>query len=164
MEPAGISCPVELEMKTSREYPDHPLLGVGAVIVQGGRVLLVRRANPPLQGQWSIPGGLVETGESTKEATTREVREETDLEVEPLQLVEVFERIIRDRDGRVQYHFVLIDYLCRIISGEAKAGTDVLEVRWSECDELEILGVAAETCAVIRKATAGQPPPSPHAL
>jgi mutator protein MutT len=136
----------------TRDYPDRPLLGVGAIIVRGERILLVRRANPPLQGQWSIPGGLVETGETIKEAITREVREETGLEVEPLQLVEVFERILRDDESRVQYHYVLIDYSCRIVAGEAKAGSDVSEVRWASCDELESFAVAPETCVVIRKA------------
>jgi mutator protein MutT len=136
----------------TRDYPDRPLLGVGAIIAQGGQILLVRRANPPLQGQWSIPGGLVETGETIKEAITREVREETGLEVEPLQLVEVFERILRDDDSRVQYHYVLIDYVCQVVAGEARAGSDVSDLRWASCDELELLAVASETCAVIRKA------------
>jgi mutator protein MutT len=135
-----------------REYPDRPLLGVGAIIVRHGSILLVRRVNPPLQGQWSIPGGLVETGETTKEAVTREVREETGLEVEPQHLVEVFERILRDDDSRVHYHYVLIDYLCQVVAGETRAGSDVSELRWANCDELESLAVAPETCAVIRKA------------
>ena len=136
----------------NRAYPDRPLLGVGAIILRDRRILLVRRANPPLQGEWSIPGGLVETGETTKEAIIREVREEASLEVEPGRLVEVFERILRDKESRVRYHFVLIDYLCRIISGEAKAGSDVTELRWAKCEELESLAVSPETCAVIRKA------------
>jgi mutator protein MutT len=135
----------------SREYPDRPLLGVGALIVEQNRVLLVRRANPPLQGQWSIPGGLVEVGETTKAAVIREVREETELVIEPVKLVEVFERIISDATGRVQYHFVLMDYLCRVLSGEALAGSDVSELRWASFGELETLGVAPDTCAVIRK-------------
>ena len=139
----------------NRTYPDRPLLGVGAIILRDQRILLSRRANPPLQGEWSIPGGLVETGETTKEAIIREVREETSLEVEPVTLVEVFERILRDKESRVQYHFVLIDYLCRIISGEAKAGSDVTELRWAKCEELESLAVSSETCAVIRKAMVG---------
>ena len=142
-------------MTPSRAYPDRPLLGVGAIIVRDERILLVRRANPPLQGEWSIPGGLVETGETTKEAIIREVREETSLEVEPVKLVEVFERILRDTESRVQYHFVLLDYLCLVISGEAKASSDVSDLYWATCDELESLAVAPETCAVIRKAKVG---------
>jgi len=122
-----------------RDYPDRPLLGVGAVIVRNEQVLVVRRSHPPLQGQWSVPGGLVETGETTREALIREIREETSLIVEPLDLVEVFERILRDGDSRVQYHFVVIDYLCRIVSGEACPGTDVSEIRWVPLEKLQEL-------------------------
>jgi mutator protein MutT len=135
-----------------RDYPDRPFLGVGAVIIDDNRVLLVRRANPPLQGEWSIPGGLVETGETTRDAIVREVLEETALQVEVAALVEVFERILRDNQSRVQYHYVLLDYRCRVLSGEAHAGSDVSDVRWATLDELESLSVAPETCAVIRKA------------
>jgi mutator protein MutT len=124
---------------------------VGAIIVHDERILLVRRSNPPLQGEWSIPGGLVETGETTKEAIVREVREETGLEIEVVRLAEVFERIVRDRESRVQYHFVLIDYLCQVIVGEAHAASDVSEVRWVRTDELEKFAVAPETCEVIRR-------------
>jgi mutator protein MutT len=124
---------------------------VGAIIMQDERILLVRRSNPPLQGEWSIPGGVVETGETTKEAIVREVREETGLEIEVVRLAEVFERIVRDRESRVQYHFVLIDYLCQVIAGEAHAASDVSEVRWVRTDELEKFAVAPETCEVIRR-------------
>ena len=96
-------------------------------------------------------------GESTREAVIREVREETGLQVVPERLVEVFERVLRDESSRVQYHFVLIDYFCRVVSGEERAGSDVSELRWASCEELEPLGVAPETCSVIRKATAAQP-------
>lgn len=115
-------------------------------------MLLARRAQPPLQGEWSIPGGLVETGETTKDAVIREVREETGLKIEPIKLVEVFERILRDKSERVEYHFVLIDYLCRVISGEAQPGSDVSDLRWATIEELSLFKVAPETCAVIRKA------------
>jgi mutator protein MutT len=135
-----------------RDYPDRPLLGVGAIIVRDEQILLVRRSNPPMQGEWSIPGGLVETGETTREAIIREVREETGLEIEIVKLAEVFERIVRDRDSRVQYHYVLIDYVCRATTGEAHAASDVSEVRWVNTDRLEKLAVAPETCEVIRKA------------
>ena len=141
----------------SRSYPDRPLLGVGAIIQRDSLILLVRRANPPLQGEWSIPGGLVEVGETTREAITREVREETGLDVVPDRLVEVFERILRDENSRVEYHFVLIDYLCRVLSGEERAGSDVSELRWAACDELESLSVAPETCMVIQKAISAEP-------
>jgi 8-oxo-dGTP diphosphatase len=135
-----------------RDYPDRPLLGVGAIIVRDEQVLLVRRSNPPMQGEWSIPGGLVETGETTREAIIREVREETGLDIEVVKLAEVFERIVRDPDSRVQYHYVLIDYVCRATTGEAHADSDVSEVRWVNTDRLEKLAVAPETCEVIRKA------------
>lgn len=135
-----------------RDYPDHPLLGVGAIIVYNEQVLVVRRANPPLQGEWSIPGGLVETGETTREAITREIREETGLTIEPVELVEVFERILRDANSRVRYHFVVIDYLCRIVSGNVRSGSDVSEIRWARLEDLQILGITPETCEVIHKA------------
>lgn len=135
-----------------RDYPDRPFLGVGAVIIDDGSVLLVRRANPPLQGEWSIPGGLVETGETTRDAIVREVLEETGLEVEATRLVEVFERILHDEQTRVQYHYVLLEYACRVVGGEVRAGSDVSEVCWSRVDALESLSVASETCVVIRKA------------
>ena len=135
-----------------RDYPEHPLLGVGAVIVNDDQVLVVRRTNPPLQGEWSIPGGLVDTGETTKEAVVREIREETNLTIEPVELVEVFERILRDADSRVQYHFVVTDYLCRLLSGEPRPGTDVSDMRWARVEELQVLGITPETTAVIRKA------------
>lgn len=139
-------------MTSQRDYPDRPLLGVGAIIVQDDRILLVRRANPPLQGEWSIPGGLVEAGETIEEAVIREVREETGLEIQPMKLVEVFERILRDKDARVQYHFVLIDYLCRVVSGKAQARSDVSESAWVTADELKSYSVAEDTCRVVRKA------------
>jgi 8-oxo-dGTP diphosphatase len=135
-----------------RDYPDRPLLGVGAVIVNNEEVLAVRRVNPPLQGAWSIPGGLVETGETTREAVVREIQEETGLTIEPVELIEVFERILRDTNSRVQYHFVVIDYLCRVISGELRPGSDVSETRWAEFDDLGALGITPETRAVIQKA------------
>ena len=135
-----------------RDYPERPLLGVGAAIVRNEQILVVRRANPPLQGQWSIPGGLVDTGETTKEAVVREIREETSLTIEPIELIEVFERILRDAESRVQYHFVVIDYLCRLLWGEPRPSTDVSEIRWARLEELPMLGITPETTAVIQKA------------
>jgi mutator protein MutT len=135
-----------------RDYPDRPFLGVGGVIIDDNRVLLVRRANPPLQGEWSIPGGLVEVGETTRQALVREVLEETALHVEVTGLVEVFERILQDEQSRVRYHYVLLDYRCRVLGGEPQAASDATELRWVTCGELESFSVAPETCAVIRKA------------
>ncbi len=111
-----------------------PLVGVGGVIVQEGRVLLVRRGTEPLRGRWSIPGGLIEVGEMLGEAVAREVREETGLEVEPVALVELLDRIHRE-DGRVRYHYVIADYLCRVTGGTLKAASDADEVRWVDREE-----------------------------
>ena len=114
-----------------REYPLAPLVGVGAVIVDESRVLLVQRATEPARGRWSIPGGLIEVGEMLSEAVVREVDEETGLEVEPVELVELLDRIHRDGD-RVRYHYVIADYLCRVVGGTLKAASDAAAVRWVE--------------------------------
>jgi len=117
-----------------REYPLAPLVGVGAVIVKDGRVLLVQRGTEPALGRWSIPGGLIEVGEGLSEAVVREVREETGLEIEPVELVELLDRIHRDGD-RVRYHYVIADYLCRVVSGTLNAASDAAAVRWVERSE-----------------------------
>lgn len=114
-----------------REYPLAPLVGVGAIIVSEGRVLLVQRATEPALGRWSIPGGLIEVGEMLTEAVVREVREETGLEVEPVELVELLDRIHRDGD-RIRYHYVIADYLCRVTGGTLKAASDAAAARWIE--------------------------------
>jgi ADP-ribose pyrophosphatase YjhB (NUDIX family) len=114
-----------------REYPESPLVGVGAVIVEAGRVLLVRRGGEPLKGHWSLPGGLLELGESLADGVVREIREETGLLVEPLQLIELLDRIHRD-GTRVQYHYVIADYLCRVRGGTLLAASDADAVRWVE--------------------------------
>jgi ADP-ribose pyrophosphatase YjhB (NUDIX family) len=120
-----------------REFPVAPLVGVGAVIVEQCRVLLVRRANPPLKGHWSLPGGLLELGEGLHNAVVREVREETGLLVEPLELIEVLDRIHREGD-RVRYHYVIADYLCRVVGGALQAASDADEVRWVERAEWDL--------------------------
>lgn len=117
-----------------REFPSAPLVGVGAVVIQQGRVLLVRRASEPMKGRWSLPGGLLELGESLAEGVVREVREETGLEVEVLDLVELLDRIHRQAD-RVRYHYVIADYLCRVVGGELCAASDADAVRWAERTE-----------------------------
>jgi len=117
-----------------REYPATPLVGVGAVVVQDSRVLLVRRGTEPLKGHWTLPGGLLEVGEPLTAGVIREVREETGLDVEPVELVELLDRIHRE-DGRVRYHFVIADYLCRVTGGELRAATDAAAVRWVERSE-----------------------------
>jgi len=114
-----------------REFPTAPLVAVGAIVVKDGRVLLVRRGTAPLKGHWTLPGGVLELGESLHEGLVREVREETGLVVEPLELIELLDRIHRE-DDRIRFHYVIADYLCRVAGGEAKAASDADEVRWLE--------------------------------
>jgi 8-oxo-dGTP diphosphatase len=133
-----------------REYPETPLIGVGAIIVEDGRVLLVKRGHPPLEGEWSIPGGVLEVGELLREAAIREAKEETGLTVDTGEILGVFDRLIRTGD-RVQYHYVLIDFLCTRVKGELKPGSDADEVRWFKSDELPSLNLAPDTAEVIRK-------------
>ena len=116
----------------AREYPKSPLVGVGAVIVQDGRVLLVQRGHEPLKGHWSLPGGLVRVGEPLEAAVAREVREETGLEVKPVQLIELLDRIHRDEKDHVRYHYVIADYLCQVLDGVLQAASDAAAVRWVE--------------------------------
>jgi 8-oxo-dGTP diphosphatase len=134
-----------------REYPETPLVGIGVIIIENGRVVLVKRAHPPLQAEWSIPGGVLEVGELMREAATREAREETGLTVEPGELLGVYDRVLRDADKRVQYHYVLIDFLCRRIAGDLAAASDAAEVRWFSREELPELKLAEDTLDVIRK-------------
>ena len=123
-------------MSTSREYPDLPRVGVGAVILKDGEVLLVRRGSTPSQGKWSIPGGLVHLGETTAAAAVREVEEECALKVRLQGIAGVVDRIVPGNDGRIRYHYVLVDYLAIPESGTARAGSDAAEVRWVPVGEL----------------------------
>ena len=134
-----------------RDYPERPIIGVGAVIIRADRVLLVRRATEPLKGEWSVPGGVLELGEKLRDGIRREVLEETGLEVEPGDVLDVFDSIFRDEQGRTQYHYVLIDYRCRLLLGEAKAGSDVSEVRWVQEVELAAMGLRDSIEQVVRK-------------
>ena len=135
----------------NREFPELPLVGVGAIIIENDRVLLVKRAHPPIQGQWSIPGGVLEVGEMVREAAIREAREETGLVVEPGELLGIYDRILRDPEKRVQYHYVLIDFLCRATGGQLQAASDAAEVRWFTREELPALNLAEDTDDVIKK-------------
>jgi ADP-ribose pyrophosphatase YjhB (NUDIX family) len=134
-----------------REFPEVPLVGVGAIIIEDSRVLLVKRAHPPLEAQWSIPGGVLEVGELVRDAAIREVREETGLTVEPGELLGVYDRILRNPEQRVQYHYVLIDFLCRRVAGDIGAASDAAEVDWFTRDELPALKLAEDTLDVICK-------------
>jgi 8-oxo-dGTP diphosphatase len=135
-----------------RRYPRRPILGVGAVVIKGNRVLLVERGREPLKGWWSLPGGVLETGERLAEGIRREVLEETGLEVEPLTIVEVYERIIPDAKGRVEYHYVLIDYLCRVAGGKLCASDDACRVRWVARGVLPRYRITEGAVPVIEKA------------
>jgi len=134
-----------------REYPESPFVGVGAVIVQNDRVLLIRRGTAPLLGEWSLPGGVLECGETLREAVAREAREETGLVVETGEMLGVYERIIPGDDGRVRYHFVLLDFLCRAVGGDLKAGSDAADVRWFSREELPALNLAYDANDVVVK-------------
>jgi len=128
------------------------MVGVGAVIIENGRALLVRRGTEPLKGEWSIPGGVVELGETLRQSAVREAKEETGLEVDAGEVLEVVDRIMRDPEHKVQYHYVLVDFICRRIAGEAHAGADASEVRWITAEELRSFPVSDSAAAVIRKA------------
>ena len=140
-----------------RTYPDRPIVAVGAVIFDGDRVLLVQRGHEPLKGEWSLPGGAVELGETLAAAVAREVREETSLDVVVGPVVEVLDSIRRDAAGRAEYHYVIVDYACRVRGGtptDAARGTDAADVRWVPIDELDQYRVTSTAMAVIRKARA----------
>ena len=139
-----------------RRYPEHPLLGVGALIffraVRRGPILIVERAGEPLKGYWSLPGGVVETGETLVEALKREINEETGLHVEPVEMFELFERIMLDTEGRPEYHYVLADFVCRVKGGELKAGDDVSRVEWVRRRDLKKYRLTEGTIDVIERA------------
>lgn len=148
-------------MSSSREYPDRPVVGVGGVVIENGRALLIRRGSEPLLGQWSIPGGTLELGESLQQGVARELLEETGLEVRVLELIEVFDRIF-PQDGlsadeagaKPRFHFVIVDYLCERISGEARAGSDVTDVAFAREEELERYHLTETAARVLQRAFA----------
>jgi 8-oxo-dGTP diphosphatase len=135
-----------------REYPEAPIVGVGAIVIKDQQVLLVCRANDPNRGQWSIPGGTVELGETLAQAAAREVWEECQVKIEAGEVVSTFDLIRRDAQGRIRYHFVLLDLAARYISGEPVAATDALEVRWVTAAELDQLDIIPRLVPVVRQA------------
>jgi 8-oxo-dGTP diphosphatase len=135
----------------AREYPAQPVVGVGAVVVREGRALIIKRAHEPRKGEWSLPGGHVDLGESLFDAVRREVKEETGLEVHPGPIIETFDRVHRDPDGRIRYHFVIVDFVCEAPKGDPVAGDDAEAVAWAAVTELDDYGVNAHAAAVIRK-------------
>jgi 8-oxo-dGTP diphosphatase len=130
-------------------FPAQPVVGVGAVIVDDGKALIVKRAHAPRQGEWSLPGGRVELGESLVDATRREMREETGLDVAVGEMLEVFDRI-HWRDGRVEYHFVIVDFLCAVVGGTLRAGDDAEAVAWVDGDTAAGYGVNEHALRVLR--------------
>ena len=139
-------------MTDTRKYPDRPYVGVGAVIVAEGKVLIVKRKYDPLAGQWSLPGGGVELGETLEESIVREMLEVTGLDIEVGPVIEVFDRITRDDDGRVMYHFVLVDYLCWPVGGELRASSDVADARFVDPSELPHYNLTKKANEVIARA------------
>jgi 8-oxo-dGTP diphosphatase len=139
-------------MTDTRSYPQRPIVGVGAVVLMDGKVVLIRRRFEPLAGQWSLPGGTLEVGETLEAGTAREILEETGLVVEVGPVVEVFDRILFDPDEKVRYHFVLIDYLCRPIGGRLQHGSDVDDVTLADPSELARYGLTPKATSVIQKA------------
>jgi 8-oxo-dGTP diphosphatase len=136
----------------SRSYPERPIVGVGAVVLMDGKVVLIKRRYEPLAGQWSLPGGTLEVGETLEAGAAREILEETGLVVEVGPVIEVFDRILFDPDQKVRYHFVLIDYLCRPIGGELRHGSDVDDVALADPSDLERFGLTVKATAIIRRA------------
>jgi len=136
------------------EYPERPVIGVGGVLIHDGRALLVRRAAEPLRGQWSIPGGRLELGETLAEGVARELKEETGVDVRVGELIEVFERIWNEEEGvaRPRFHFVIADYLCEHVSGEPQAGSDALEVAYASEAELGKFQLSETAMRVLHKA------------
>jgi len=144
-----------------REYPERPVVGVGGVIVHRGRAVLIRRGTEPLLGQWSIPGGTIEIAETIEEAVRRELREETGLEVRVLELIELFDRIYLENGAtpsqdkkKPRYHYVIADYLCELVGGEPRAGSDVTDLAFAREDELDRFGLTKKARSVLKKAFA----------
>jgi 8-oxo-dGTP diphosphatase len=145
----------------AREYPDRPVVGVGGVVIENGRALLIKRGSEPLLGEWSIPGGTLELGESLQQGVARELLEETGLEVQVLDMIEAFDRIFLDPAAanaenrtRPKYHYVIVDYLCERLAGEAQAGSDVTDIAYAAEGELEKFHLTTTATRVLHRAFA----------
>jgi 8-oxo-dGTP diphosphatase len=148
-------------MARHREYPERPVVGVGGVVIENGRALLIRRGSEPLRGQWSIPGGTLELGETLEQGVARELLEETGLEVRVLELIEVFDRIFAESEntphnpGRgPRFHYVIVDYLCERVGGQIRAGGDATDVVLAAADEFERYELTGTATRILRKAFA----------
>lgn len=135
---------------SNHEYPDQPRVAVGAIVFEENKVLLVRRGQPPAEGAWAIPGGRVELGESMQKAAEREIREETGLNVRAKDPVFTFDVVVRDDNGRVRFHYVIVDLIADYVSGELRAGDDALDARWVSSTEMETLSVSPNTRNVLK--------------
>ena len=133
----------------AREYPTHPVVGVGAVVVRDGKALIIKRAHEPRKGEWSLPGGLLELGESLQDAVRREIKEETSLDIEVGPVIETFDRVHRDDAGKIRYHFVIVDFVCWPNAGDAMPGSDADGVAWVTPAEIDDYAVNAHAKAVI---------------
>jgi 8-oxo-dGTP diphosphatase len=141
----------ESQEKVSRWYPDHPFVGVGVVVIRDGRMLMIKRGKEPYKGQWSIPGGAMELGETLFQAAARETLEESSVGVEIERVLDTVDEIIRDERGRVKYHFIDIDVLGKYVGGEAKAQTDAAECRWVALGEIEHLGIPPNLLEMLKR-------------
>jgi 8-oxo-dGTP diphosphatase len=145
-------------MASSREYPERPLVGVGGVVIKDGRALLILRGSEPLKGEWSIPGGMLELGETLEQGVERELLEEAGLQVRVTGFIEVFDRIYFEPSGtktdhqKPRFHYVIVDFLCELVSGEAKAGSDVTDVAWAREEELDAFEMTETAMRILRKA------------
>ena len=138
----------------AREYPAHPVVGVGAVVVRDGQALIIKRAHEPRKGEWSLPGGLLELGESLQDAVRREIKEETSLDIAVGPVIETFDRVHRDEDGKVRYHFVIVDFVCWLEAGEAAPGSDAEAVAWVTAESIDDYAVNVHAKAVIERGLA----------
>ncbi len=138
----------------AREYPAHPVVGVGAVVVRDGKALIIKRAHEPRKGEWSLPGGLLELGESLQDAARREIKEETGLDIEVGPVIETFDRVHRDPEGTIRYHFVIVDFVCWSAIGHAVPGSDADGVAWVSAEEIDEYKVNDHAKAVVLRGLA----------